>query len=118
MATRWIFLAAALVSLPPVAVAEPPAAEPPAAEPPASAPTTVVPVQGAAPRIDRAGASPTYTYDDALRVMRAQHPALMAAEHAVSAARADRRATSLWQNPVLGAQYYKSVRHNTYDSAG
>ena len=73
---------------------------------------------GSAVRADAPPAGSRYTLDDALHAMRAHHPVLIAAEHAVSAARADRRATSLWTNPVVAAQYYKSVQHNTYDSIG
>ncbi|MDB4973180.1 MAG: TolC family protein, partial [Myxococcaceae bacterium] len=73
---------------------------------------------GTAVREDRDTGSVRFTLEDALHALRAEHPALIAAEHAVSAARADRRATSLWQNPVISGQYYKGVRHNTYDEIG
>jgi cobalt-zinc-cadmium efflux system outer membrane protein len=99
-----VFVAATLAALPLGGQAQPIDAPPPAATMTAPALTSD---QGA-----------HYSLDDALRVMKAQHPVLLAAQHAIDAARGDRRATSLWQNPVLGAQYYKSVKDNSYDRAG
>ncbi|HEX5659416.1 MAG TPA: TolC family protein [Polyangiales bacterium] len=60
----------------------------------------------------------SYTLEDALRVMREQHPMLKSALYAINAAKADRVDARLWTNPVLGAQYYYGVRHQSYDRAG
>jgi cobalt-zinc-cadmium efflux system outer membrane protein len=59
-----------------------------------------------------------YTLEDALRVMREQHPLLKSALYAVGAAKADRVQAKLWTNPVLGAQYLYGVKHPSYDRDG
>ncbi|MDB4985576.1 MAG: transporter [Myxococcaceae bacterium] len=94
------------------------AAQAPADVTPPSQPTVRAVTTGSGVRDERDSMGPHYTLEDALRAMRAQHPQLVAAERAVDAARADRRATSLWTNPVVEAQYYMSIHNNSYDPIG
>jgi len=85
---------------------------------PPNQPTVTAETPGSAVHDDRVAGGPHFSVDDAIRAMRAQHPALIAAERGIDAARADRKATGLWTNPTIDAQYYKSTRHNTYDRVG
>lgn len=55
---------------------------------------------------------------DALRAMRAEHPALTAAALDVEAAKADAREAGLWSNPVANVAYTPGVRASSYDRAG
>lgn len=61
---------------------------------------------------------PHFTLTDALRVMRAEHPRIVAANHGIEAAKADARAARLWTNPTGSVQYTPAVKNNSYDRAG
>lgn len=59
-----------------------------------------------------------FTLEDALRVMRAEHPALRAAELNVEAAEADVIDARLWTNPSASFSYTPGIRASSYDRAG
>jgi cobalt-zinc-cadmium efflux system outer membrane protein len=71
----------------------------------------------ACPRV-RAETPEQFSLADALRAMRAQHPALAAAQYAIEAARADQVDARLWNNPSASISYTPGVRASSYDRAG
>jgi len=64
------------------------------------------------------GDEPEFGLAEALRAMRAEHPALTAAALAVEAAKADVRDAALWNNPMASIAYTPGVRASSYDRAG
>jgi cobalt-zinc-cadmium efflux system outer membrane protein len=66
----------------------------------------------------RAQQADGFTLQDALRVMRAEHPALRVAELTVEAAEADVIDARLWTNPSASFSYTPGVRASSYDRAG
>jgi multidrug efflux system outer membrane protein len=61
---------------------------------------------------------PEFGLAEALRAMRAEHPALTAAALAVEAAKFDVRDAALWSNPAASIAYTPGVRASSYDRAG
>jgi hypothetical protein len=60
----------------------------------------------------------TFTLAMALRAMRAQHPALAAADGDLRAAAGDAVDAALWTNPTLSASWTPGLRNSSYDASG
>jgi cobalt-zinc-cadmium efflux system outer membrane protein len=70
------------------------------------------------PRVDATAGERRFTLGDALRLMRASHPALQVQAREIEARRADVTANKLWTNPSVSVQYAKGVTHTSYDQLG
>jgi outer membrane protein, heavy metal efflux system len=76
------------------------------------------PVLASVPLPARAQAAQHFSLADALRAMRATHPALAVAAYAIESAKADQVSARLWNNPSASVSYTPGVRASSYDRAG